>query len=182
MNGNQSVARPNPRIAKHRAPTKSAIRNSKSVIAGRRGAAAVEFAVVAPVLVAIMMGLLQSGRGYEAKNLLDGAAREGARFAAMDRSKMANTGQTTNQKLINDVKNFLATDGIPKNDVTVTIKDADIPTKDFNLDDPANDLKLFQVNVSVKYSDVSFTTVSPNHDYSLTSSIVFRNGAATISN
>ena len=50
----------------------------KSAMPTRRGAAAVEFAVVAPVLVAIMMGLIQSGRGYEAKNLLAGAAREGA--------------------------------------------------------------------------------------------------------
>lgn len=175
INNFRTLRRPKPRTAKHRAPGKSAMSR-------RRGAAAVEFAVVAPVLVAIMMGLIQSGRGYEAKNLLEGAAREGARFAAMDRSKMASTGQTTNQKLINDVKNFLSTDGIPKADITVTVKDADNPTKDFNLDDPTNDLKLFQVNVSVKYSDVSFTTVSPSKDYALTASVVFRNGQATISN
>jgi Flp pilus assembly protein TadG len=148
----------------------------------RRGAAAVEFAVVAPILVTIMMGLIQSGRGYEAKNLLAGAAREGARYAAMDRSKMVSTGQTTNQKLINDVKNFLSTDGIPKQDITVTVKDANNPTADFNLDDPKNDLKLFQVNVSVKYSDVSFTAVSASKDYMLTAGVVFRNGQATISN
>jgi Flp pilus assembly protein TadG len=150
--------------------------------AGRRGAAAVEFAVVAPILVTIMMGLIQSGRGYEAKNLLEGAAREGARFAAMDRTKMANTGLTTNQKLATDVKNFLSTNGIPKQNVTVTVKDADHPTADFNLDDPNNDLKLFQVNVSVKYSDVSFTAVSASKDYALTASVVFRNARATISN
>lgn len=129
-----------------------------------------------------MMAMIQSGRGYEAKNMLEGAAREGARYAAMDRSKMANTGQTTNQKLINDVKNFLSTNGIPKADITVTVKDADVPSKDFNLDDPNNNLKLFSVNVSVKYSDVSFTPVSTNNDYSLTASVVFRNGQATISN
>jgi Flp pilus assembly protein TadG len=148
----------------------------------RRGAAAVEFAVVAPVLVAIMMGLLHSGRGYEAKNLLEGAAREGARFATMDRSSMPNTGQTANQKLTSDVKNFLATNGIPKQDVTVTVKDADVPTKDFNLDDPNNDLKLFSVNVSVKFSDVSLTTVSAGNDYTLMASVVFRNARAVISN
>ncbi|HEY4232770.1 MAG TPA: TadE/TadG family type IV pilus assembly protein [Lacipirellulaceae bacterium] len=167
-------------IEGRRRTNKSVIRNPKSEI--RKGAAAVEFAVVAPVLVAIMMGLIQSGRGYEAKNLLAGAAREGARYAAMDRSKMASSGQTTNQKLINDVKNFLSTDGIPKQDITVTVKDANVPTKDFNLDDPNNNLKLFAVNVSVKYSDVSFTTVSASNDYTLNASIVFRNGQATISN
>jgi peptidoglycan hydrolase-like protein with peptidoglycan-binding domain len=100
----------------------------------------------------------------------------------MDRSKMVSTGQTTNQKLINDVKNFLSTDGIPKQDITVTVKDANNPTADFNLDDPKNDLKLFQVNVSVKYSDVSFTAVSASKDYMLTAGVVFRNGQATISN
>jgi Flp pilus assembly protein TadG len=156
----------------------------RGVAAGgdRRGAAAVEFAVVAPILVTIMMGLIQSGRGYEAKNLLEGAAREGARFACMDRSKFASNGQSTNAKVANDVKNFLSTNGISKSDVTVSIKDADHPTADFNLDDPNNDLKLFQVNVSVKYSAVSFTTVSASKDYTLTASVVFRNARATISN
>jgi Flp pilus assembly protein TadG len=175
MKNIQPVALTKRRIAKHRAPNKSKMDR-------RRGAAAVEFAVVAPVLVAIMMGLIQSGRGYEAKNLLEGAAREGARFATMDRSSLPKTGQTANQKLINDVKNFLATNGISKQDITVTVKDAITPTKDFNLDDPNNDFKLFSVNVSVKYSDVSLTTVSAGNDYTLTASVVFRNARAVISN
>jgi Flp pilus assembly protein TadG len=175
MNVLRKLSRSGFRIAKR--PTVGDIKGGN-----RRGAAAVEFAVVAPILVTIMMGLIQSGRGYEAKNLLEGAAREGARFACMDRSKMTNSGQTTNQKVASDVKNFLTTNGILKQNVTVTIKDANNPTADFNLDDPHNDLKLFQVNVSVKYSDVSFTAVSASKDYALTASVVFRNARATISN
>jgi len=147
----------------------------------RKGAVAVEFAIVAPVLLAIMFGMIQYGKAFEMQNQLQVAAREGARFASMDHTGMLSAGQTSNQKLIQEVKNFLATYGIAQNDVTVTVKDHANPTSDFNLDDPHNDLKLFDVKVSVSYSKVSLTPVSANNDYGLTAKVVFRNGKASIS-
>jgi Flp pilus assembly protein TadG len=147
----------------------------------RKGAVAVEFAIVAPVLLAIMFGMIQYGKAFEMQNQLQVAAREGARFASMDHTGMLSSGQTANQKLIQEVKNFLATYGIAQSDVTVTVKDHTNPTADFNLDDPKNDLKLFDVKVSMNYSKVSLTPVSANNDYSLTGKVVFRNGKATIS-
>jgi Flp pilus assembly protein TadG len=147
----------------------------------RKGAVAVEFAIVAPVLLAVMFGMIQYGRAFEMQNQLQVAAREGARFASMDHTGMLASGQTANQKLIQEVKNFLGTYGVSQNDVTVTVKDHTNPTSDFNLDDPKNDLKLFDVNVSVNYSKVSLTPVSANNDYGLTGKVVFRNGKATIS-
>jgi len=147
----------------------------------RKGAVAVEFAIVAPVLVAIMFGMIQYGKAFEMQTQLQNAAREGARFASMDHTGMLSNGQTTNQKLVQEVKNFLGTYGIAANDVTVTVKDHASPTADFNLDNPANDLKLFDVKVSVKYSKVSLTPVQASNDYALTAKVVFRNGKATIS-
>jgi Flp pilus assembly protein TadG len=147
----------------------------------RKGAVAVEFAIVAPVLLAIMFGMIQYGKAFEMQNQLQVAAREGARFASMDHTGMLSSGQTSNQKLIQEVKNFLATYGIAQSDVTVTVKDHANPTSDFNLDDPHNDLKLFDVKVSVSYSKVSLTPVSANNDYALSGKVVFRNGKATIS-
>lgn len=147
----------------------------------RKGAVAVEFAIVAPVLLAIMFGMIQYGKAFEMQNQLQVAAREGARFASMDHTGMLASGQTSNQKLIQEVKNYLATYGINKNDVTVTVKDHANPTADFNLDSAANDLKLFDVKVSVNYSKVSLTPVTANNDYGLTAKVVFRNGKATIS-
>ncbi len=147
----------------------------------RKGAVAVEFAIVAPVLVAVLFGMIQYGRAFEMQNQLQVAAREGARFASMDHTGMLTAGQTTNQKVIQDVQNFLATYGIAKTNVNVTIKDHTNPTSDFNLDDAKNDLKLFDVNVSVNYSKVSLQPVSANNDYALTAKVVFRNGKATIS-
>ena len=52
----------------------------------RLGAVAVEFAVVLPFLMAIVVGLTELTRVYDVQNLLETGAREGARFAAMDRS------------------------------------------------------------------------------------------------
>ena len=147
----------------------------------RRGAVAVEFAVVAPVLVAIVFGMIQYGRAFEMQNQLQVAAREGARFASMDHTGMSMNGQTSNQKVATDVKNFLATYGMKQSDVTVQIKDHSNPTADFNLDDPNNNLKLFDVKVSVNYSKVSLQSVSPSSDYTLMASVTFRNGQATIS-
>jgi Flp pilus assembly protein TadG len=147
----------------------------------RRGVVAVEFAIVAPILVALVFGMVKLGRAFEMQNLMATAAREGARFASMSRDGMQMGGQTTNQKMVTDVKNFLATNGIPKDKVTVLVKSHTDPSADFNLDDPNNDLKLFEVRVSVKFSDVSLSTIAPTDDYALAAKVVFRNGRATIS-
>jgi Flp pilus assembly protein TadG len=160
---------------------RSSIRNPKSEIRNRNGVVAVEFAIVAPILVAIVFGMVELSRAFEMQNLLNVAAREGARFASMDRDGMLGPGQTANQKLIDDVKNFLASNGIPKDQITVQVKSHENPTADFNLDDPANDLELFEVRISVNFSEVSLQNVASSDDYALNAKVVFRNGRATIS-
>ena len=49
----------------------------------RRGASAVEFAIIAPVLVAVAFGMIESSRGLMALDAVSGAAREVARFASV---------------------------------------------------------------------------------------------------
>lgn len=147
----------------------------------RRGAVAVEFAIMAPVLLAILYGMVELSRVFEMQNLLDTAAREGARMAAMDRDGLLQEGESANDKLVNDVKNFLASNAISRDAVTVTVKDHENPDDDFDLDDPDNDLKLFDVSVSVDLSAVTNTALSSYNNGTLTGSITFRNGFATIS-
>lgn len=48
-----------------------------------RGAAAVEFALLAPVLLLIVFGIIDFGRALNAQITLTQAAREGARLAAL---------------------------------------------------------------------------------------------------
>src|SRR4030067_683679 len=73
----------------HSANPKSEIRNPKS----RRGAVAVEFAIVAPLLLSILFGMVELTRMFEVQNLLDTAAREGDRLAGMDREGLLQEGQ-----------------------------------------------------------------------------------------
>ena len=47
----------------------------------RRGAAAVEFAAVAPIMILFMFGIVELGRMLMIKNALTHASREGARLA-----------------------------------------------------------------------------------------------------
>ncbi|MEM8947076.1 MAG: TadE family protein [Planctomycetota bacterium] len=149
--------------------------------ATRQGAVAVEFAFIAPMLLTIVLGLIELTRVYDAQYLLETAAREGARFAAMDREGMLGPGETANSKMTDDVTNFLTSAGIPEDSIEVRILDHDDPTQTFDLDDPNNDLRLFDVEIVVPFSSVSFTPVSEAHDYDLTGSITFRNGRATLS-
>ncbi len=147
----------------------------------RRGAVAVEFAFVAPMLLAIALGMIEITRIYDTQYLLQTAAREGARFAAMDREGLLANGETGNSKLTSDVTSFLASSGISSDDIQVDILDHVDPGQTFDIDDPANDLKLFRVEISVPFSSVSYSPVSTVNDYNLTGSITFRNGRATLS-
>jgi Flp pilus assembly protein TadG len=48
-----------------------------------RGAVAVEFALLAPILVMILLGIMEFGRAYNTQATLTNAAREGARVMAI---------------------------------------------------------------------------------------------------
>lgn len=157
------------------------IQNPRSEIRNRKGAVAVEFAIVAPILLAIVLGMIELGRAFEMQNLLEVAAREGARFASMDRDGMLGPNESANDKMVEDVTNFLVSNGIPRDNVQVTVKDYENPEDDFDLDDPENDLKLFEVAITVDWSSMSLTPVAAGNDRPMTARVVFRNGRATIS-
>ncbi len=55
----------------------------------RRGAAAVEFALVLPLLVTLVLGITEFGRAYFVLTTLSGAAREGARTMALQNDATA---------------------------------------------------------------------------------------------
>jgi Flp pilus assembly protein TadG len=59
------------------------VAESESPRADEAGAAAVELAIILPVLLLILLGILEFGREYSKYLVLQGAAREGARVAAV---------------------------------------------------------------------------------------------------
>jgi Flp pilus assembly protein TadG len=74
----------------------------------RRGVAAVEFALIAPILCTLVLGIIELSRGLEVKDLLNDAARKGCRLAILpqnptDNTVVTNTGVTAEvQDIMND--------------------------------------------------------------------------------
>lgn len=52
-----------------------------------RGAVAVEFAILAPILIMLLMGIMEFGRAYNAQVSLTNAAREGVRVMAVSNNQ-----------------------------------------------------------------------------------------------
>lgn len=112
-----------------------------------RGAAIVEFAVVAPVLIAILMGIIEYGYVFLVQQTLTNAAREGARIAVLQ--------STTSDDPINArIAEIMAAAGI--DGYTVTLTHAD----------PAGD-PTERVEISVPYNSVSLTGFFGSRDYDL---------------
>jgi Flp pilus assembly protein TadG len=82
----------------------------------RRGAAMVEMALVLPLFLLLVLGVIEFGRAMMIANLVTNAAREGARMAVLDGS--------TNTEVNNAVEAFLQSSigyGITAADIDVTI-------------------------------------------------------------
>jgi Flp pilus assembly protein TadG len=56
-----------------------------------RGAAAVEFAMVAPLLILLVLGIAEFGRAYYLQTMLSGSAREAVRAVALKNDPAAGT-------------------------------------------------------------------------------------------
>jgi Flp pilus assembly protein TadG len=80
----------------------------------RRGTACVEFAVVLPMLLIFILGILEIGRYVEVYQILEAAAREGAR--------QASTGQMTNAQVISAVTGCVQAAGLPRRRSSTTCR------------------------------------------------------------
>ncbi len=114
----------------------------------RCGTAAVELAVVAPVVVSLLIGLLELGQLVRIKQIVSSAAREGARTASTGVNSYADV-QTT-------VVNYLTNAGITnQSGLTVTVSDVTQgnPGPQFN-PSTASSLDQLQISVELPYSNV----------------------------
>ncbi len=59
------------------------MRKSRDHSVGERGQSLVEFALILPLLVLILMGVFDFGRAFFAYNAISGGAREGARYGVI---------------------------------------------------------------------------------------------------
>jgi Flp pilus assembly protein TadG len=144
----------------------------------RKGAVAVEFALIAPILLAILVGLIEVSRLYYKKNLMSIAVRDAARLASMDREGILEDGASTNDKVELDLRNFLTAMGLPGHQADVNICHPGTTTE-FDLDAPENATELFEVNVSVPIRETLDVDVPLlTGDQKIGSKIIFRNAQA----
>ncbi len=106
--------------------------------AARRGVAAVEFAVVAPVLFLLVAGIIEFGRAMMVESILANAAQRSARVGVLNGAQTSDVSSTINSEL--------ATGGISGATTVVT---PDPPSKAYTGQDVT-------VAVSVKFSQVSW--------------------------
>jgi Flp pilus assembly protein TadG len=157
-------------------------RNQVGTTAERRGAAAVEFALVAPVFVGLVLGAIQAGFNLDSTTKMYAAIRQSGRLASLDYDSRLLPNQSINAKIIQDIKNSLTAEGLPGNQMNVTITYADGTNagSNFDLGDPNNDLQNFRIGVAVPYSAVNTQSVMPSNMNNLNASIVFRKGRSAL--
>jgi Flp pilus assembly protein TadG len=76
----------------------------------RRGSAVVEAALILPILLTMMLGVWEVGRMIQISQILDNAAREGARLAA---GGYVNGTAVTTAQVQTAVQNYMTAAGLP---------------------------------------------------------------------
>jgi Flp pilus assembly protein TadG len=104
----------------------------------RCGAAAVEMAIVAPVLFLFIIGIIEFGRVFMVQHVLTNASREGSRRAVIEGASVSEVESL--------VKNYLEQTSVKGASITVSPDSL----KDVGFGDSVT------VTVSVSYSDVSW--------------------------
>jgi Flp pilus assembly protein TadG len=114
---------------------KEAMKLSRVLRAHRRGAATVEMAIVAPVLMSMLFGIIEFGWVFSVKQSVTNAAREGCRVATMQGA--------TDAQIKSAITSYLSTTGLDPTKYTTTLTHATtaIPSE--------------QVKLSVPYKQVS---------------------------
>lgn len=78
-----------------------------------RGAQLVEFALVLPLFLALVVGIFDFGQAYNLKQKLNNAAREGARFAIEEScADCTQAAPATTQAIENTIANYLSNAGV----------------------------------------------------------------------
>jgi Flp pilus assembly protein TadG len=122
------------------APESDAVTNRVPRAKKRRGAAVVEFAVVAPVFFLLVFGMIEFGRMVMVQQVITNASREGARRAVLDGA--------TSQEVTAAVNDYLQTAGINGDSLVITVTPN--PPSNAGFGEPVT------VDVTVPFSEVSW--------------------------
>jgi len=119
----------------------------------RRGQTLVEFALILPIFILVLVGIFDMGRAVYAFNTISNSAREGMRTAIVDQNVTAITDRAVQH----------ATGLVSATDVTVTFEDVSSGTTHDSCADFSNGCKIgWKVTVTVDYDYNAATPVIGN--------------------
>ena len=90
----------------------------KSLARCRKGQALVEFALVLPLLLLLILGIVEFGRAWNAKQILTDAAREGARLSVVGDPTITDTSQVNPS-----IRTIIALAGLDSSTATISYPD-----------------------------------------------------------
>ena len=140
-------------------PRRPADRDSSPARGGRRGAAFVEFAAMAPFFIFLVVATAEMNACIQEVHRVSAALREAGRLGSMDWDESLPGRQTPAQKVEQDVINFLAAGGTPRDAIEfeMTHAEGDDLGQPFALGSAENRLKLFVMEASVPTPGSSFS-------------------------
>ena len=123
----------------------------------RKGVAAVECAIMLPIMMVLVLGLIEMGTALRASTIMQSSVREAGRLASMDWRYVVEDGETPNLKVEQDIRNFVTASGLPGEDLVVSIEHAegDSAGTEFDISDSDNQLKLILIEITLPYSSIS---------------------------
>jgi hypothetical protein len=144
----------------------------------------VEFALLAPIFLGLVLGVVEMGEAIDTSQLLTSAVREGGRLATMDWSGSLPEGTTVNQKVITDIRNFLSASGLPGDqlDIQITSASGTDAGQTFDLGDPDNDLRLFKIEVKIPFEQATSYHAMMMRGHVMKGSLTFRAGRSLMVN
>ncbi len=113
---------------------KNLIRRPRNVTRRKRAAAVVEFAVVLPLLLTILFGIIEYGWVFMVRQSLQTAAREGCRLAVLQTA--------TDPAIETRVKSVMQPTGLSTYTVTMTHASDGNPIETVEIQVPYNDVSL----------------------------------------
>lgn len=148
----------------------------------RSGVAAVEAAVVLPVMLILTLGTIEMGTALRASTIMQSAVREAGRLVSMDWSDHVGSGDTPNAKVERDLRNFVTASGLPGSALTISIVQAENPGmgQPFDIADEANDLRLVRIEVTLPYSSISLFPTRIMDGRDIKAKLVLRAGMASL--
>jgi TadE-like protein len=165
-------------VKRHQSP---AIRRHRTS-SDRKGSVTVEFAFMMPILVLVCFGMYELNKLMHIRKDMSMAVREGARVATLDRREFTFAESTTNAKIAGDIRKMLMLNGLPENEVDIWITEPGDLTTNFDLDDPDNNMRYFQVHIEYEAAHLLTFPLPTSGAFTISATVVFRNGTSTMVN